>query len=89
MYEEPFNEKFTKDDLVKICFAVVYFVVEEKNEMKLPDDLNEISKITYGNGNDGVIEYISNYILKESLSSNELKKSFEKLHIFGIKMGIY
>ncbi|MEM5017890.1 hypothetical protein WKH31_16470 [Metabacillus indicus] len=70
---EFFTDKFTKDDIYRICFAVILYKVEHKNEMVLleKDDTKKgsFNVAYYSSGNAGVIEYICNYILKNSFDN--------------------
>lgn len=71
--ESIFSEKFTKDDLVKMCFATVFFYVEHNGEMKLLDPGKKSITEHYTNGDNGIVDYLCVFILKNSLN-NEMSK---------------
>lgn len=76
--EDIFTEKFTREDLYRMCFATVFFTIEHKGEMKLLSSGDEsgtnFMRAYYTDSKSGVIEYLSNYILRNSLD-NELSKN--------------
>ncbi|WP_173915974.1 P-loop NTPase fold protein [Halobacillus sp. Marseille-Q1614] len=70
--EDDFTDKFTKDDVYRMCFATVFFKIEQKGEMKLLNSNNDNSKIMnayYTEDKSGVVEYLDNYILRNSLDN--------------------
>lgn len=73
-----FNDKFKENDLYRICFAVVVFVVEHNCETKLlPTGLDETQQIffEYYKSKENVTDYIWTYILKQNLT-NSMMQSF-------------
>ncbi|MBU8915648.1 KAP family NTPase [Bacillus sp. FJAT-29953] len=80
--EEAFSDKFTKDDLYRMCYATVFFMMEHHSEMRLIDtsDENKLINAYYTSDEGGVIEYLCNYILKNSLDNVMSKSVFH--HIF-------
>ncbi|MBK5458921.1 gas vesicle protein GvpD [Peribacillus sp. TH27] len=80
--EEIFTDKFTKDDVYRMCFATVFFKIEHKGDMKLLDTKEENSVIRnafYTTDDNGVIEYLYNYILKNSLDNVMCKSVFHHI----------
>jgi KAP family P-loop domain len=79
--KDIFTDKFTKDDLYRMCFSSVFFIIEHKGEMKLLDNKNsgsEMINIYYtDSGDSGIIEYLDNYILKKSLDNGMCKNVFQ------------
>ncbi|OUA56837.1 P-loop NTPase fold protein [Bacillus thuringiensis] len=77
--EETFTNKFTRDDLYRMCFATVFFKIEHKNELKLLSE--ECSKDSYTSAifrsEDGNIEYLCSYILKGSMDNIKNKIVFK------------
>ena len=70
--EDFFTERFSKADLYRMCFATVVFKVEHKSEMKLlktDDPKDEYRNVYYTSDESGVVSYINNYILKNSLDN--------------------
>jgi hypothetical protein len=86
--EEIFTDKFTRDDVYRMCFATVFFNIEHKGEMKLLDTEkpnSDLRNAFYLTDVSGVIEYLYNYILKNSLDNvmcknvfHHIKKWYEK-----------
>lgn len=77
--EQVFTEKFTKGDLYRMCFASVFFIIEHKRKMVLLDDNGPDSKYMrayYSESENGVIEYLSNCILRESWDNSLSKMVF-------------
>ncbi|MGX6444256.1 hypothetical protein ACWM35_13700 [Neobacillus sp. K501] len=77
--EDNFTDKFTKDDVYRMCFATVFYKIEHKDEMVLLDNNNDKSKIMnayYTEDKSGLIEYISNYILRNTLDNDRSKSVF-------------
>lgn len=77
--EDNFTDKFTKDDVYRMCFATVFFKIEHNGEMKLLDNNNDKSKIMnayYTEDKSKVIDYLSNYILRNSLDNVRSKSVF-------------
>ncbi|WP_336882282.1 P-loop NTPase fold protein [Priestia koreensis] len=78
-----FTDKFTKNDIYRICFAVILFNVEHKKEMVLleKDETKEsnFNVSYYSSGDAGVIEYLCNYILKNSLDNVMSKNIFSHI----------
>ena len=66
--EDIYTDKFTKSDLIKICFAIVFFKVEHNNEMRLLDEKDIIGKHLTSNPSE-VIYYLYHYVLKNSLNN--------------------
>lgn len=80
--EEIFTDKFTKDDLYRMCYAAVFFNVEHKSEMVLLDTKepnSDFRNAYYTSGDSGVIEYLTNYILKNSLDNTMSKNIFHHI----------
>lgn len=80
--EEIFTEKFTRDDVYRMCFATVFFKIEHKDEMILLDNgepHSDIRNAFYTTGESGVIEYLYNYILKNSLDNVMCKSVFHHI----------
>ncbi|PCD05203.1 hypothetical protein CMV16_24995 [Peribacillus simplex] len=80
--EGVFTDRFTKDDVYRMCFATVFFKIEHKGDMKLLDTKKENSDIRnafYTNDESGVIEYLYNYILKNSLDNVMSKNVFHHI----------
>ncbi|MEK5142572.1 P-loop NTPase fold protein [Paenibacillus sp. FSL M7-0134] len=74
--EEIFTEKFTRDDLYRMCFATVFFNIEHKGEMVLLDAKethSDLMNIYYTTEKSGVILYMCNLILKNSLENDMCK----------------
>lgn len=68
-----FTNKFNKEDLYKICFSVVLFVVDYKGEMQpLTEDEGENHKYFYEayNSKEKEPNYIWHYILKRNLNNS-------------------
>ncbi|MGJ3194724.1 P-loop NTPase fold protein [Peribacillus frigoritolerans] len=82
--EDIFSEKFTRDDLYRMCFATVFFHIEHKGEMKLieKDTKSEFTNAYYSSGDAGVLEYLYNYILKNSLDNVMSKNVFHHIKIW-------
>lgn len=77
--EEIFSDKFTRDDLYRMCFASVFFTIEHKGEMRLldaNDPKSDFMNAYYTESETGVIEYLSNYILRNSFDNDLSKKVF-------------
>lgn len=77
--DEVFTNKFTKDDVYRICFATVFYDIEHKNEMRLlsnEGDRDKLINVHYTSGVDGEIDYLCNYILKNSLDNAMSKTVF-------------
>lgn len=75
--EDIFTDKFTREDLYRMCFASVFFKIEHKSEMILLDTdkpNRDLRNAFYTSSENGVIEYLYNYILKNSLD-NVMSKS--------------
>lgn len=80
--EEIFTEKFTRDDVYRMCFATVFFKIEHKDEMILLNNgepHSDIRNAFYTTGESGVIEYLYNYILKNSLDNVMCKSVFHHI----------
>lgn len=80
--EENFTDKFTRDDVYRMCFATVFFNIEHKGEMKLLDTEkpnSDLRNAFYLNDDSGVIEYLFNYILKNSLDNVMCKSVFHHI----------
>jgi len=77
--EDIFTIKFKKDDVYRMCFATVFFMIEHKGEMKLLNSNNKNSEIMnayYKEGKNGIIEYLCDYILRNSLDNVRGKDVF-------------
>lgn len=80
--EEIFTKKFTRDDVYRMCFATVFFKIEHKDEMILLNNgepHSDIRNAFYTTGESGVIEYLYNYILKNSLDNVMCKSVFHHI----------
>ncbi|WP_337874356.1 P-loop NTPase fold protein [Exiguobacterium sp.] len=80
--EEIFTEKFTRDDVYRMCFATVFCKIEHKDEMILLNNgepHSDIRNAFYTTGESGVIEYLYNYILKNSLDNVMCKSVFHHI----------
>lgn len=80
--EGVFTIKFTKNDLYRMCYATVFFNIEHKNEMILlntNEPHNDFKNAYYTSGDGGIIEYLSNYILKNSLDNVMSKNVFQHI----------
>ncbi|NRG35062.1 P-loop NTPase fold protein [Niallia circulans] len=80
--EEIYTDKFTRDDVYRMCFATVFFKIEHKGEMKLLDTEKPNSDLInafYTTDDNGVIEYLYNYILKNSLDNVMCKSVFHHI----------
>ncbi|MBS4214941.1 P-loop NTPase fold protein [Neobacillus rhizophilus] len=80
--EEIYTDKFTRDDVYRMCFATVFFKIEHKGEMKLLDTEkpnSDLRNAFYLNDDSGVIEYLYNYILKNSLDNVMCKSVFHHI----------
>lgn len=71
-----FSDKFSKDDVYRMCFATVIFNVEHKGEMRLIDTSDHhrqtSTKAMYEGDIKGKTAYLSNYILKYSPLTNNM-----------------
>ncbi|RWQ72540.1 P-loop NTPase fold protein [Bacillus cereus] len=76
--EGIFTNKFTRNDLYRMCFATVFFKIEHKNELKLLDKKDSKYRVTESiyNSESGNIDYLYEYILKNSLDNVRNKKVF-------------
>lgn len=77
--EDIFTDKFTKDDVYRMCFATVFFIMEHKGEKELlknKDDKSKIITAVYEESETGDIAYLSDFILKNSLDNVMSKKVF-------------
>ncbi|WP_216827861.1 KAP family NTPase [Alkalihalobacterium elongatum] len=80
--EEVFTEKFTTNDLYRMCYATVFYNIEHKSEMILLDTKetkSDFRNAYYTSGESGVIEYLTNYILKNSLDNAMSKNIFHHI----------
>lgn len=67
---EKFTDRFNKEDLYKMCFAVVVFVVEHKEELiLLPPKEKDSFNFTHSIYGEDKSLYINQYILKNSLTN--------------------
>lgn len=67
-----FTERFSKADVYRICFATIVFIVEHKSNMELlktDDPKAEYRNVYYTSEKSGVVDYINDYILKNSLEN--------------------
>lgn len=69
--EEIFTEKFSKNDVYKMCFATVFFNIEHSEKMNFIDSDNHIKDD---------MDYISKKIVPNYLDKNINKKIFEMLY---------
>ena len=86
--EDIFSEKFIKEDLVKMCFASVFFNIIHNDDFKSlhPND-DWASDLNNGNDNE-IIESLNASILKNSLSNDMCKVIFIHIRNWFIK-GFY
>ncbi|SLK16158.1 MULTISPECIES: ATP-binding protein [unclassified Paenibacillus] len=74
--DNVFSDKFSKDDVYRMCFATVIFNVEHKGEMLLintsDDRKDATTKAMYEGESSGKTAYLSNYILKYSPLTNTM-----------------
>lgn len=80
--EDIFTNKFTRADLYRMCYATVFFNIEHKSEMILlntKDHNSTFTKAYYSTGESGTIEYLVNYILKNSLDNVMSKNVFHHI----------
>ncbi|MCG3420399.1 ATP-binding protein [Oceanobacillus jordanicus] len=73
---DVFTDRFNKEDIYKICFSVVLFVVEHKSEMKLLPKNDEGNLDTFYeayNSEDNIPNYIWHYILKKNLNNSMMQ----------------
>lgn len=73
-----FNEKFNKEDVYKICAAVVIFVVDHNKETMLlpvPEKSDDISSVYYNiyKSKENYPNYIWHYILKNNLKNSMMQ----------------
>ncbi|MGF1433283.1 P-loop NTPase fold protein [Bacillus thuringiensis] len=76
--QDIFSNKFTRNDLYRMCFAAVFFHIEHNNELKLLNEKDsnfKVTKATYSNES-GNIEYLCHYILKDSMDNIKSKSVF-------------
>lgn len=76
--EGTFTNKFTRDDLYRMCFATVFFNIEHKNELKLLNEKDTNFKATEAtySSEGGNVEYLCHYILKDSMDNIKSKSVF-------------
>lgn len=75
--EDFFTERFSKADVYRMCFATIVFIVEHKSVMELlktDDSKDEYRNVYYTSEKTGVVHYINDFILKNSLD-NMMNKS--------------
>lgn len=80
--EEVFTDKFTRDDVYRMCFATVFFNIEHKGKMRLLDTEkpnSDLRNAFYLTDDSGVIKYLYNYILKNSLDNIMCKSVFHHI----------
>lgn len=77
--EDVFTEKFTRDDVYRMCFASVVFNIEHKGEMKLLDTNSDVMTSYYAGSESGVIDYLCTYILRNSLDNDLSKNIFNSI----------
>lgn len=75
--ETIFNHKFNREDLYKICAAVVIFVTEHNKNLKLLPEVEEKDTVTASiyesyKAEENFPNYILNYILKRNLENNKM-----------------
>ncbi|MCJ0941388.1 P-loop NTPase fold protein [Mammaliicoccus sciuri] len=71
--KKMFTEKFSKNDVYKMCFATVFFNIEYSEKVHSIDSDNHIKDD---------MDYISKKIVPNYLDKNINKKIFEMLHIW-------
>ncbi len=89
--EKNFTDKFTRDDIYRMCFASVFFKIEHKSEMILLDTdkpNSHIHNALYTSDENGVVEYLYKYILKNSLDNIRSKSVLYHIWIW-YKSGAY
>lgn len=76
---DKFTNKFNKEDIYRICYAVVYFIVENKSEIifSSQENVTEASSRVYAK-KENHHDYIWHYILKRKLS-NSMMNNFIKI----------
>ncbi|QQZ58944.1 hypothetical protein JI735_19645 [Paenibacillus sonchi] len=70
--DKYFTDKFTKDDLYRMCFATVFFNIEHNGELRLLDgEANNVEymKAYYQESENGTIDYLCNFIIQNSLDN--------------------
>ncbi|MFE4243739.1 P-loop NTPase fold protein [Peribacillus butanolivorans] len=77
--EDIFTDKFTRDDLYRMCFATIFFNIEHKSEFRLLDTKNGKRGNVYKKDENGVIEYLYEHILKSSLDNVMSKEVFHHI----------
>ncbi|VTR22846.1 Uncharacterised protein [Actinobacillus pleuropneumoniae] len=86
--EGIFSDRFTRADLYRMCFASVFFVVEQNSEMKLINELSDNNqnstwiKAVSSSGDSGIVEYLNRYILKNSTDNVMSKNLFPHIKIW-------
>ncbi|WP_339229828.1 ATP-binding protein [Oceanobacillus sp. FSL K6-2867] len=73
---DVFTDRFNKEDIYKICFSVVLFVVEHKSKMKLLPENKEGNLDTFYeayNSKKNYPNYIWHYILKRNLNNSMMQ----------------
>ncbi|QOK25898.1 hypothetical protein IIE26_19780 [Cytobacillus oceanisediminis] len=81
--ENIFTEKFPRNDLYRMCFATVFFIMEHHSEMKLlniSDEKSEFLSAYYKEDKNGVIDYLCDYILRNSLDNSMSKNVFNHIN---------
>ncbi|MBM7631018.1 P-loop NTPase fold protein [Geomicrobium sediminis] len=90
--DDGFTNKFTKSDLYKMCYAVVYYIVEDKEEKKFlsksKDSTTSLSNATYNAGEKGTTLYLLRYIITTSLE-NEMSNTILPILLSWYKTGDY
>lgn len=91
--DDIYNDKFNKDDLYKICAAIVIFVVDHNQEMRLlsktkeKESINSKRRSTFRN-EETPSNYIWHYILQRNLN-NSMMNSFTSFILDWFKTGYF
>lgn len=84
---ELFNEKITREDIYKICFAVVLFVVEDQSEMKRLPDSDADGRLDYRDVyRNNIPGYIERFIMKYNLENSAVNRfipAILNLYLYG------
>jgi KAP family P-loop domain len=77
-----FSDQFTRNDLYRMCFATVLFIMEHHGKMKLlnaDEDKGEYFEAYYKENENGVIEYMNDYVLRNALDNIMSKNVFHHI----------
>ncbi|CDQ41741.1 P-loop NTPase fold protein [Virgibacillus salexigens] len=83
---DVFNSKFSKDDLYRMCFASIIFVVDHKEEKKLLNSSEDNLTTAFYKDND--TEYTFVYLLESNLD-NKMNKLILECILESYKTGAY